>query len=135
MRTVNKVILLGNVTKDPFVKTTQGGRKILLFTVATNRAFKNARGETLTESEFSNCICWGTLAEGVETSITKGKLVYVEGHLKTRTIDRDDGTKLYKTEVVVTNLILLSKREDLPGQGEERDFPATDLENIEDDRF
>lgn len=127
MRTVNKVILVGNVTKDPFVKTTQGGRKVVLFTVATNRSFKNARGETLSESEYTNCICWGALADSGQAYLSKGKLVYVEGHLKTRTIERDDGLKLYKTEVVVTNLIFLSKREDLPETGD--DF--SDLENID----
>ncbi len=130
MRTVNKVILVGNVTKDPFVKTTQGGRKVMMFTLATNRSFKNARGETIVESEYTNCVCWGTLAERMETFLSKGKLAYVEGHLKTRTIDRDDGTKLYKTEVVVTNLIILSKREDLPEQGES-DFLSGDLESLD----
>lgn len=148
MRTVNKVILVGNVTKDPYVKTTQGGKKVVLFTVATNRSFKNARGEVLSESEYTNCITWGTLAERCETYLAKGKLVYIEGHLKTRTIDREDGVRLYKTEVVVTNLIFLSKREDAPEAAadadtaiveeveEERLFLATDLDNIDmDDRF
>ena len=135
MRTVNKVILVGNVTKDPFVKTTQGGRKVVLFTVATNRSFKNARGETLSESEYTNCICWGTLADRTETFLAKGKLVYVEGHLKTRTIERDDNTRLYKTEVVVTNLIFLSKREDT-GENAETEEILADLETIDlDDRF
>jgi len=147
MRTVNKVILVGNVTKDPYVKTTQGGKKVVLFTVATNRSFKNARGEVLSESEYTNCISWGTLAERCESYLSKGKLVYIEGHLKTRTIDREDGVRLYKTEVVVTNLIFLSKREDVPGCAEdlpceeeiveeERTFLATDLDAIDlDDRF
>lgn len=107
----------------------------MLFTVATNRSFKNARGETLSESEYTNCICWGTLADRTETFLSKGKLVYVEGHLKTRTIEREDNTRLYKTEVVVTNLIFLSKRED-SGDSAETEEILADLETIDlDDRF
>jgi len=103
--------------------------------VATNRSFKNARGETLSESEYTNCICWGTLADRTETFLAKGKLVYVEGHLKTRTIEREDNTRLYKTEVVVTNLIFLSKREDT-GENAETEEILADLETIDlDDRF
>lgn len=112
MRTINKVILIGNITKDPFVKTTQNGRKVVLFTVATNHTFKNAAGEMLSESEFTSCVAWGTIAERAAQFLCKGKLVYVEGHLKTRSIDRDDGTKYFKTEVVVSELIFLSKREE-----------------------
>lgn len=119
MRTVNKVILVGNVTKDPFVKTTMGGRKVAMFTVATNRTFKDPSGETKSEAEYTNCIAWTVLAERCERFLTKGKLVYVEGHLKTRTMDREDGTKWYKTEVVVTNLIFLDKRPDDFGTEEE----------------
>ncbi len=58
MKTVNKVILIGNVTKDPFVKVTAGGKKVVLFTVATNHTFKNAAGEMHSESEFSSCVAW-----------------------------------------------------------------------------
>lgn len=112
MRTINKVILIGNVTKDPFVKTTTGDKKVATFTIATNRYYKSPTGESLSEAEFTNCVTWGPLAERAEQFLTKGKLVYIEGHLKTRVIDKEDGTKLYKTEVVVGQLIFLSKRED-----------------------
>lgn len=114
MRTINKVILIGNITKDPFIKTTTADKKIATFTVATNRYYKGATGESLSDAEYTNCVAWGPLAERSEQFLTKGKLVYVEGHLKTRIIDREDGTKLYKTEVVVDQLIFLSKREDFP---------------------
>lgn len=112
MRTINKVILIWNVTKDPFVKTTTGDKKVATFTIATNRYYKSPTGESLSEAEFTNCVTWGPLAERAEQFLTKGKLVYIEGHLKTRVIDKEDGTKLYKTEVVVGQLIFLSKRED-----------------------
>ena len=117
MRTVNKVILIGNITKDPYVKTTTGDKKVATFTVATNRYYKNTTGEALSEAEYTNCVTWGPLAEQAEKFITKGKLVYVEGHLKTRILDKEDGTKLHKTEVVVDQLIFLSKREDFGDTG------------------
>lgn len=117
MRTINKVILIGNVTKDPFIKSTgaMADKKIATFTVATNRYYKAPNGEAMNEAEYTNCVAWGPLAERAEQFLTKGKLVYIEGRLKTRIIDKEDGTKLHKTEVVVGQLIFLSKREDFEG--------------------
>ena len=114
MRTVNKVILIGNITKDPFVKSTGIGadKKIATFTLATNRYYKSPTGESLSEAEYTNCVAWWPLAEQAEKFLVKGKLVYIEGRLKTRVIDKEDGTKLHKTEVVVGQMIFLSKRED-----------------------
>jgi len=114
MRTVNKVILIGNVTRDPMIKTTESGKKVALYTIATNRYYKNAEGENKSESEFHNCVSWGALAERLEKYLTKGKLVYVEGRLKTRVIEKDNGEKMYKTEVVVSNIIFLNKKSDFP---------------------
>lgn len=110
MRTVNKVILIGNVTRDPIIKETEGGKKIALFTTATNRYYKTSAGEEKSEAEFHNCVAWGGLAERIEQFLTKGKLVYIEGRLKTRVIEKEEGEKLYKTEVVATNLIFLNKK-------------------------
>lgn len=131
MRTVNKVILIGNVTKDPFVKTTTGDKKVAVFTIATNRYFKSPSGESLSEAEYTNCVTWGPLAEKSEQFLTKGKLVYIEGHLKTRIIDKEDGTKLHKTEVVVDQLIFLSKRED-GAEGKEFGTTETDIDDFSD---
>lgn len=78
MKTVNKVILIGNITRDPAIKNTENNKKIALFTIATNRYYKTADGEQKSESEFTNCITWGTLAERCEKYLTKGKLVYAE---------------------------------------------------------
>ncbi|EKD29658.1 MAG: hypothetical protein ACD_78C00321G0006 [uncultured bacterium (gcode 4)] len=135
MRTVNKVILIGNVTKEPYMKTTAGDKKIALFTVATNRYYRDAAGENQSEAEYTNCIAWGVLAERCEQFLTKGKLVYIEGHLKTRVIDKEDGTKLHKTEVVVSNLIFLSKREDFAEAGIADDVITDDLVDLDDDKF
>ncbi|MFZ4461909.1 MAG: single-stranded DNA-binding protein [Patescibacteria group bacterium] len=132
MRTINKVILIGNITKDPFVKTTQNGKKVVLFTVATNHTFKNAAGETLSESEFSNCVAWGGIADRASQFLVKGKLVYVEGHLKTRPIDREDGTKYFKTEVVISELIFLSKREEAEYAAAEHSSVMDDFSDLSD---
>lgn len=126
MRTVNKVILIGNITRDPAIKTTESGKKIGLFTIATNRYYKTADWESKSESEFHNCVTWGNLAERIEKFLTKWKLVYAEGRLKTRVIEKEDWTKLYKTEVVVSNLIFLDKRSDSDDLSTEID---TDLED------
>ena len=134
MRTINKVILIGNVTKDPFVRTTGGDKKVATFTVATNRYYKNTAGESVSEAEYTNCVAWGTLAERAEKSLVKGKLVYIEGRLKTRVFDKEDGTKLHKTEVVISQLIFLSKKEDFELENiEEIDYD--DFSDLEEDKF
>ncbi|MDD2487821.1 MAG: single-stranded DNA-binding protein [Candidatus Gracilibacteria bacterium] len=133
MRTVNKVILIGNITKDPYIKNTENSKKVALFTLATNRYFKNLKGEVKNEAEYTNCIAWGSLAERCEKFLLKGKLVYIEGRLKTRMIEKEDGIKLYKTEIVVSNLIFLNKKSEFEtDEAIEEDFVA-DIE--EDDKF
>ena len=136
MRTINKVILIGNVTKDPFIKATGGDKKVATFTVATNRYYKGSAGEPLSEAEYTNCVAWGPLAERAEQFLVKGKLVYIEGRLKTRIIDKEDGTKIYKTEVVVGQLIFLSKREDFetPGTDADTSLDYDDFSDL-DDKF
>lgn len=134
MRTINKVILIGNVTKDPFVRTTGGDKKVATFTVATNRYYKNTAGESVSEAEYTNCVAWGPLAERAEKSLVKGKLVYIEGRLKTRVFDKEDGTKIHKTEVVISQLIFLSKKEDFELENiEEIDYD--DFSDLEEDKF
>ena len=128
MRTVNKVILIGNVTRDPSVKTTESGKKVAMFTIATNRYFKDANWENKSEAEFNNCVAWGSLAERIEKYLKKGKLVYAEWRLKTRVIEKEDGNKIYKTEVVVSNLIFLNKKSDFENI-------ASDDSNEEEDVF
>lgn len=128
MRTVNKVIIIGNVTRDPMVKTTEGGKKIALFTTATNRYYKTSDGQEKSEAEFHNCVAWGWLAERIEKFLTKGKLVYLEGRLKTRAIEKDNGEKMYKTEIVAMNLIFLNKKGELE---DDLDDEPTDEEMLE----
>jgi len=105
-----EVIIIGNVTRDPIVKETENGKKIAMFSTATNRYYTTADGENKSEAEFHNCVAWWALAERCEQFLTKGKLIYIEGRLKTRVIEKDSGERIYKTEVVAGNIIFLNKR-------------------------
>lgn len=133
MRTVNKVILIGNVTRDPIIKTTENNKKVALFTIATNRYYKTWEWENKSESEFHNCVAWWNLAERCEQFLVKWKLVYTEGRLKTRVIDKEDWTKMYKTEVVISNLIFLNKRGDFDEA--EIDGSSENRIDLDDDKF
>lgn len=136
MRTVNKVILIGNITKDPLVKTTENNKKVAMFTIATNRYFKTADWEQKSESEFHNCVVWWALADRCEKFLTKWKLVYAEGKLKTRVLDREDWTKSYKTEIVVSNLIFLNKKSDFENWWGDDMAVVDELDTIEEeDKF
>lgn len=134
MRTVNKVIIIWNVTRDPAIKQSEWKKKIALFTIATNRYFKTANGENKSESEFHNCVTWGNLADRVETSLVKWKLVYIEWRLRTRIIEKENGEKNYKTEIVATNLIFLNKKSDFAEWTDEEVIEIDDLFE-EDDKF
>lgn len=122
MRTVNKVIIIWNITRDPIIKNTESNKKVALFTVATNRYYKTIDWEQKSESEFHNCVAWGNLAERCEKFLKKWKLTYLEWRLKTRVIEKEDGTKNYKTEVVISNLIFLNKKSDFDNLDEIDDF-------------
>lgn len=131
MRTVNKVILIWNVTRDPSVKNTDNGKKVSLFTIATNRYYKTNDWENKSESEFHNCVAWGNLAERVEKFLSKWKLIYIEWRLRTRVIEKEEWNKIYKTEVVVSNLIFLNKKSDFDSV----DLAEDEIIIEEDDKF
>ncbi|MDP4008793.1 MAG: single-stranded DNA-binding protein [Candidatus Peregrinibacteria bacterium] len=117
MRSVNKVILVGNVTRDPDTRQTQNGQKIVTFGLATNRQWKSASGDKQDQAEFHELVAWSRLADLCEKYVRKGKLLYVEGYLKTRSWDTPEGVRRFKTEVVVQDLIMLEKK-----SGEDDDF-------------
>ena len=116
MRSVNKVILIGNLTRDPELKTTTSGQSIVTFGLATNRQWKTSGGDQRSSAEFHECVAWAKLAEICSQYLKKGMLVYVEGYLKTRNWDREDGTRAYRTEIVLQDMIILEKR---GGEGED----------------
>lgn len=110
MRSINKVILVGNLTRDAEVKQTSGGQAIATFGIATNREWVTKSNGRQSSAEFHELVAWGKLAEICGQYLKKGKLVYVEGYLKTRSWDAPDGTKKFRTEVVVNDMIMLEKR-------------------------
>ncbi len=112
MRSVNKVILIGNLTRDPEMKKTSSGQSIVNFGLATNRQWTTSNGEKRSSAEFHECVAWAKLAEICSDFLKKGMLVYVEGYLKTRSWDLEDGTRRFRTEVVLQDMIILEKKGD-----------------------
>lgn len=110
MKSVNKVILLGNVTRDPVLKQTTNGQPVVIFGLATNRVWKDASGEKQSLPEYHNLVAWGKLAEFIAENVRKGKPLFIEGYLKTRSWDSTEGTKVFRTEVVIENLVLVGPR-------------------------
>ncbi len=112
MRSINKVILIGNLTRDPMMKSTANGQPVTTFGLATNREWLTKRGDRKSLAEYHNIAAWGKLAEICSKFLKKGKLVYVEGYLKTRSWDTENGIRVFKTEIVIYDMIMLDKRPD-----------------------
>jgi single-strand DNA-binding protein len=110
-KSVNKVILLGNLGKDPEVKYTPSGTPVAKITLATNERFKDKSGEWQDRTEWHNVVLWQRLAEIAGEYLKKGGKVYIEGRLQTRSWDdKTSGQKKYMTEVVASDLVLLGGR-------------------------
>ncbi|RYJ38060.1 Single-stranded DNA-binding protein [Flavobacterium anhuiense] len=105
----NRVQLIGNVGNDPEVKTLENGRKLAHITIATKDYYKNDKGEKVEQTEWHRITAWGKTAEIIEKFVVKGKEVAVEGKLTHRSYDDKNGEKRYITEVVVNEILLLSK--------------------------
>lgn len=110
MRSINKVIIIGNLTRDPEMRQTPNGQNVTTFGIATNREWLTKDNEKKSSAEFHECVAWARLAEICEQYLKKGQLVYVEGYLKTRSWDSPEGVKKFKTEIVVKDMIRLEKR-------------------------
>ena len=100
----NKAIIVGNIIKDPEVRTTPNGQNVASIGVATNRVWNTNSGEKQEKTEFHNIVAWGKLAEICGQYLTKGQLVLFEGRIETRSWDGQDGVKRYKTEIVAENM-------------------------------
>jgi single-strand DNA-binding protein len=117
-KSVNKVILVGNLGKDPEVKYTPGGMPIAKFSLATNERFKDKEGQWQDRTEWHNIVAFQRLAEIVGEYVKKGGKVYIEGSLRTSSWDdKETGQKKYKTEIVANDLVLLSGRGDSGDSG------------------
>jgi single-strand DNA-binding protein len=110
MRTINKVILIGNIGNEPELKTLADGKKVARFSLATKENFKDALGNVKGETDWHQLIAWGSLADVVENYCKKGGSVYIEGKLKTRGFETTDGQKKYVTEIVIQELVMLDKK-------------------------
>lgn len=113
---MNKVILIGNLTKDPEFQTTTSGISVCRFTVAVQRKFANAEGEK--EADFINVVTWRGLADNCHKYLAKGRKCAVVGQLQTRSYDAQDGSKRYVTEVIAEEVEFLSSKPQCESQEE-----------------
>jgi single-strand DNA-binding protein len=117
-KSVNKVILLGNVGKDPEFKMLPSGQGVANFSIATTENYKDKSGERQEKTEWHNLVAYARVAEIIRDYVKKGSKLYVEGRLTTRSWDdKDSGKKVYRTEIVISDLSLLSGRGEGDGGG------------------
>ena len=112
MRGVNRVMLIGNLGKDPDVQILEGNIAVAKFPLATTETFKDRTGKLVSQTEWHTVVLWRGLAELAQKYLHKSSLVYIEGRLRTRNWDDKDGNRKFATEVVGDNLIMLDKRTD-----------------------
>ncbi len=120
--TLNRAQLLGNLTRDPELRSTPAGTSVCSFTVATNHAWVDQTGQKKEKAEFHNIVAWGKLAEIVSNYLHKGDKVFLEGRIQTRDWEGEDGKKNYKTEIIADNVIMLPKN---------RPMNSDDLSNMQ----
>jgi single-strand DNA-binding protein len=111
MRGVNKVILVGNLGKDPEVQTLNENVKVAKFSLATTESYKDENGQTHANTEWHTIILWRGLADLAEKYLRKGSMIYLEGKLKTRFFEDKEGNKRYVTEIIGEQIVLLDKKE------------------------
>jgi len=112
MRGVNKVILIGNLGKDPDIQYLEGNIPVTKFPLATTETYKDKNGKAISQTEWHNVVLWRGLAELAQKYLHKSSLVYIEGRLKTRYWEDRDHNKKVATEIIADNLIMLDKRSD-----------------------
>lgn len=108
---MNKVILIGNLGKDPEVRSVAGGKSVANFSIATTEKYKDKGGETITNTEWHNIVAWSPLAELCDKYLKKGSKIALDGKIQTRSWDDKDGQKKYTTEIVMKNMEFLGGKE------------------------
>ncbi|MBO8428829.1 MAG: single-stranded DNA-binding protein, partial [Bacteroidetes bacterium] len=108
----NKVLLIGNVGRDPEVRHLESGASVATFTLATTERYKDRNGQYQDQTEWHNIVCWRNLADLSQNYISKGSQIFVEGKIRTRSWTDQTGQKRYTTEIVADNIRLLGKRGD-----------------------
>jgi len=124
MAGINRVILIGNLGRDPEIRNLEGGVKVANFTLATTETYRGKNGEKTEHTEWHNIVLWRGLAEVAEGYLKKGNSVYIEGKIRTRDWTDKDGNKRYTTEIIADNMVMLGGRRDQgtgngAGQGQE----------------
>ena len=109
-RGLNKVMIIGNLGREPEMRYTPSGRPVTTFTVATSRSWNTTDGERHTDTEWFNVVTWGNLAEICKQYLTKGQQVYIEGRLQTRRWEDKEGVKHATVEIVATEMMMLGER-------------------------
>ncbi|HAR6276288.1 single-stranded DNA-binding protein [Staphylococcus pseudintermedius] len=131
---LNRVVLVGRLTKDPEFRTTQSGVEVATFTLAVNRNYKNKNGEQ--QADFINCIVFRKQAENVNNYLNKGNLAGVDGRLQSRSYENQEGRRIFVTEVICDNVQFLesknnnqSNNQQQRGQAPAQDNPFTNANN------
>jgi single-strand DNA-binding protein len=128
-RGLNKIMIIGNLGRDPEMRYTPSGRPVTSFSVAVSRSWNTSDGERHTETEWFNVVAWGNLAEICKQYLSKGQRVYVEGRLQTRRWEDTEGRKHTSTEIVANEMIILDDRREASNtstavnEAEEDEFP------------
>jgi single-strand DNA-binding protein len=125
MSGINKVILVGHLGKDPEVRHLEGGVSVASFPLATSESF-NKDGRKIEQTEWHNIVMWRGLADVAAKYLQKGKLVYIEGKLRTRAFEDKGGMKKYTTEIVAENFTILGRKSDFDGNDTQRYAGKTD---------
>lgn len=131
---LNRATIIGNLTRNPELRTTAKGQSVVSFGVATNRAWTNQDGQKQEQTEFHNVVAWARLAEICNQYLAKGRKVYIEGRLQTHDWEGQDGVKRQRTEIIAENMIMLdrgglgaapataaSKGDDIPASADHED--------------
>ena len=136
MAGVNKVILVGNLGKDPEVRYLESGTAVANFPIATSESYKDKSGNKVEQTEWHNIVMWRGLAEIAEKYLKKGSSIYVEGKLKTRSWDDKEGNKRYTTEIVADNMTMLGSKpsgDNTATSQQAKPKAGAELTNTEDD--
>jgi single-strand DNA-binding protein len=124
---INKVILVGNVGKDPVIRYFDKGVAKATFPLATSESYTNQQGETITSTEWHNIVIWRALAEVAEKTVKKGSQVYIVGKIKTRSYVDKDGVNKYITEILADTLLVLEKKQTAGSAGAQTDFARNEI--------